>query len=473
MPSPQRKRIFFNAFNMNCVVHQSPGLWVRDDDHMVDYKNIEQWTGLARLLERGCFDAIFLADVVGTYDVYGGNRNAAVAAAAQIPVNDPMLLIPAMAAATRHIGFGFTSSIMQYHPFTFARLVSTLDHLTRGRVAWNIVTSYLESTAHSYGLSGLPEHDQRYAMADEYCDLCYRLWEDSWADDAVVRDRKRGIYADPARVRDIVHRGRYYSSQGCHLAEPSPQRTPVLFQAGASARGTDFAAAHAECVFVIGSKPEIAGQYIAGIREKMRAHGRNPADVLGFAYMKVITGGTEAEARAKYDEYFEQISYEGALALLCGWSGLDLSGYDPDQPVEYVDTNAIRTMLHSFTSADPNRRWTVRDIVRYVGIGGAGPVLVGTPEQIADQLEDWISAGVDGFNLAYATMPGSFEDFVNGVVPVLQKRGRMQSEYRPGSLREKLFAQGGARVQPSHPAAKCRRPWSSHRESIPEEALPG
>ncbi|MBL6749751.1 MAG: LLM class flavin-dependent oxidoreductase [Nevskia sp.] len=458
MPSKQRKRIYFNAFNMNCVVHQSPGLWVRDDDHMVDYKNLEHWTGLARLLEKGCFDAIFLADVVGTYDVYGGNRNAAVATAAQIPVNDPMLLIPAMAAATRHIGFGFTSSIMQYHPFTFARLVSTLDHLTRGRVAWNIVTSYLESTARSYGLKGLPEHDERYAMADEYCGVCYRLWEDSWADDAVLCDRKRGIYADPAKVRDIDHRGRYYTVQGCHLAEPSPQRTPVLFQAGASPRGTDFAAAHAECVFVIGSKPQIAGQYVADIREKMRARGRDPADVLGFAYMKVIAGGTEAEARAKYNEYFEQISYDGALALMCGWSGLDLSGYDPDQPVEYVDTNAIRTMLHSFSSADPSRRWTVRDIVRYVGIGGAGPVLVGTPEQIADQLEDWVAAGVDGFNLAYSTMPGSFEDFVEGVVPVLQKRGRMQSGYAEGSLREKLFSRD-AHVQPSHPAAACRRPW--------------
>jgi FMN-dependent oxidoreductase (nitrilotriacetate monooxygenase family) len=459
MEQPMRKRICFNAFHMNCVVHQSPGLWVRDDDRMVDYKDLRQWTEFARLIERGRFDAVFLADVVGTYDVYGGSRDAAVRSAAQVPVNDPMLLVPAMAAVTEHLGFGFTSSILQYHPFTFARLVTTLDHLTRGRIAWNVVTSYLESAGRSYGLPGLPAHDERYAMADEYCELCYRLWEDSWADDAVRCDRARGIYADPARVRDIHHAGRYYRLDGCHLAEPSPQRTPVLFQAGASERGTGFAATHAECVFVTGSRPQVDGQYIRAIREKMRARGRDPADVLCFAYMKVVTGSTEAEARARYEEYLGQVSEEGALALLCGWSGVDLSVVPPDQPIEYIETNAIRTFLHSFTLASPDRRWTLRDIVRYVGIGGGGPVLVGTPEQIADEFERWIEAGVDGFNLAYTTLPGSFEDFIDGVVPVLQRRGRMQTEYRDGTLREKLFPGRPARLTPPHPAAACRRPW--------------
>ncbi|MBI2800196.1 MAG: LLM class flavin-dependent oxidoreductase [Gammaproteobacteria bacterium] len=459
MSSPPRKRIYFNAFHMNCVVHQSPGLWVRDDDHMVDYTDLDQWTRFARLIEKGCFDAIFLADVVGTYDVYGGNRDAAIAAATQFPVNDPMLLVPAMAAVTKHLGFGFTSSFIQYHPFMFARLITTLDHLTKGRVAWNIVTSYLESTARSFGIAGLPEHDERYAMADEYCRLCYRLWEDSWADDAVIKDRIRGIYADPAKVRDIDHDGRYFKLHGCHLAEPSPQRTPVLFQAGSSPRGSDFAAEHAECVFVVGSKPVIAGEYVRNIRAKMAAHGGDPQDVLGFAYMKVITGGSEAEARAKYDEYAAQISYEGALALMSGWSGIDFSKYDPDQPVEYVETNAVRTLLHSFTNADPGRKWTMRDIARYVGIGGAGPVLVGVPEQIADQLEEWVAAGVDGFNLAYSIMPGSFEDFIEGVVPVLQRRGRMQTAYGEGTLREKLFPHRAARMSAPHPAATCRRPW--------------
>ncbi len=455
----EKRRMFFNAFRMNCVVHQSPGLWVRDDDTMVNYTDINEWIDFAKLVERGKFDAIFLADVVGTYDVYGGSRDASVRAAAQIPVNDPMLLIPAMAAATEHLGFGFTSSILQNHPFTFARLITTLDHLTKGRIAWNIVTSYLESTGRSYGLDGLPDHDLRYDMADEYCRLCYKLWEDSWADDAVIMDRARGIYADPAKVRDIAHDGKHYKVDGCHLSEPSPQRTPVLFQAGASPRGRDFAAEHAECCFLIGSKPHVGGEYSANIRERMQARGRRPDDIQCYAYLKIITGGTEAEAQAKYDEYYEQISYDGALALLCGWSGMDLSELEPDQPVEYIETNAVRTFLHSFTQGDDSRIWTMKDIANYVGIGGAGPVLVGAPEQIADQLEIWTDHGVDGFNLSYATLPGSFEDFVDGVVPVLQQRGRMQSEYSEGTYREKLFPHRGARVEAPHPAAEVRRPW--------------
>ena len=453
------KRMLFNAFHMNCVVHQSPGLWVRGDDHMVDYTDLETWLDFAKLVERGKFDAVFLADVVGTYDVYGGNRDAALRGAAQIPVNDPMLLIPAMATVTEHLGFGFTSSVLQAHPYTFARQISTLDHLTKGRVAWNIVTSYLESTGRAYGYGGLPDHDVRYEMADEFCHLCYQLWEDSWADDAVVADRSRGIYADPAKVRDIRHQGNYFKFEGCHLAEPSPQRTPVLFQAGSSPRGAAFAGTHGECVFVIGANAQIAGNYAKNVRAEMAVRGRRPEDVLAFAYLKVITGGSEAEAVARRDEYLEQIDYEGAMALMGGWAGIDLCALDPDQPVEYIETNAVRTLLHSFSQADPSRRWTVRDVVRYIGLGGAGPVLVGAPEQIADRLEEWIDAGVDGFNLSYATLPGSFEDFIEGVVPELQRRGRMQRDYAEGTLREKLFPGRGPRVAPPHPAAICRRPW--------------
>jgi len=451
------KRIYFNAFHMNCVVHQSPGLWVHPDDKMQQYTDLQVWVDLAQLLERGKFDALFLADVVGVYDVYRGNREAAVTQAAQIPVNDPMLLIPAMAYATEHLGFAFTSSMLQYPPFTFARLISTLDHLTKGRIAWNVVTSYLDSAARNYGQPALSHHDERYDIADEYLEVCYKLWESSWADDAVLKDRQRRIYADPAKVRDIRHEGQYFKVNGCHLSEPSPQRTPLLYQAGASPRGREFAARHAECVFVIGSKPAIAAQYIHDIRTKARQQGRNPEEILGFAYIKVVTAGTEAAARKKYDEFFEQVSYEGGLALMSGWSGIDFGQFDPDQPLEYIETNAIRTLVHSFTEADPSRKWTMRDLAKYVGIGGAGPVLVGAPEQIADALQEWVNAGIDGFNLAYAITPGSFEDFIEGVVPVLQRRGLMQQDYQDGTIREKLFGKGRARLQAPHPAARYRQ----------------
>ena len=464
-----KKRIYFNAFHMNCVVHQSPGLWVRSDDKMDHYTDLDTWVELAKLLERGKFDALFLADVVGVYDVYRDNPEAALTQAAQIPVNDPVMLIPAMAYATEHLGFAFTSSVLQSHPFAFARTISTLDHLTKGRIAWNIVTSYLESAGRSFGQEGLPEHDERYDMGDEYLEACYKLWEASWEDDAVVKDRQRGIYADPAKVHDVHHDGKYFRVHGCHLAEPSPQRTPVLYQAGASPRGQQFAAQHAEGVFISGPNPPAVGAYIQSIRAVAAQRGRNPQDIIFSTYIKAITGGTEAEARRKYDDFFEQVSYEGALALLSGWSGIDFGQYDPDQELEYVETNAVRTLMQMFAKTDSRRKWTMRDLAKYVGIGGGGPVLVGTPEQLADSFQEWIDVGVDGFNLAYAITPGTFEDFVDGVVPVLQQRGMMQTEYQDGTFREKLFGQGRARLREPHPAAQVRGAWADtgngHTES--------
>jgi len=450
------KRIYFNAFHMNCVVHQSPGLWVHPEAEMHRYTELGPWVDLAKLLERGKFDALFLADVIGVYDVFRGNRDTAVTQAAQIPVNDPVLLIPAMAHATEHLGFAFTSSVLGSHPFSFARQISTLDHLTKGRIAWNIVASYLESAGRNFGRSGLLEHDDRYDFADEYLDVCYKLWESSWEDGAVVKDRQRGIYADPAKVHDVVHHGKFFDVHGCHLCEPSPQRTPVLYQAGASPRGRQFAARHAECVFLTGPNPQVVAPYIQDTRERAKLQGRDPADLLFLMYLKVITAGTETAARRKYDEFFECVNYEGALALLSGWTGVDFSEYGPDQPLEYIETNAARTILHGFTAADPGRKWTMRDVAKYVGIGGGGPVLVGTPEQIADSFQDWTRVGVDGFNIAYAITPGTFKDFVEGVVPVLQRRGLMQEHYEEGTLREKLFGKGQARVLGRHPAARHR-----------------
>ncbi|HTT76389.1 MAG TPA: LLM class flavin-dependent oxidoreductase [Candidatus Binataceae bacterium] len=443
------KRIYFNAFHMNCVVHQSPGLWVSPGDKMHQYTDLGTWVELAKLLERGKFDALFLADVIGVYDVYGGNGDAALRQAAQVPVNDPALLIPAMAYATEHLGFAFTSSVLQYHPFIFARLISTLDHLTNGRIAWNIVTTYLESGARSLGQAGLLPHDQRYEMADEYVEACCKLWEASWEDGAVVRDRERRIYVEPSRVHAIHHEGKYFKVDGCHLAEPSLQRTPVLFQAGSSPRGRQFAARHAECVFLTGPRA-IAMRNIREMREQAQAQGRNPEDLRFFLYLKVITGATEAAVQRKYEEYLEQVNYEGELALLSGWAGIDFGQFGLDQPLEYIETNAVRSLMQALAGGE--RKRTLRDLVK--GLSG---VIAGTPEQVADVFEEWIAAGVDGFNLGYVTTPGTFADFVDGVVPVLQQRGLMQIEYEEGTLREKLFGQGRARLPASHPDAQYRR----------------
>ena len=252
-------RLRFNAFSMNCVSHIHHGQWVRPEGRSMDYTDLDAWIELAQLLERGKFDALFLADVVGTYAAYGGNRDAAVEEGLQTPVNDPSLLIPAMAAATENLGFAFTQSVLQEQPFNFARRLSTLDHLTKGRVGWNIVTSYLPDAARNLGYGGLPSHEDRYRRAEEYMQVIYKLLEGSWEEDAVVRDLERGIYSDPAKIHDIDHHGEFYPDvPGPHLAEPSPQRTPVLFQAGASEWGRDFAARNAEAIFIIANTHDAA-----------------------------------------------------------------------------------------------------------------------------------------------------------------------------------------------------------------------
>ena len=450
------KEIRLNAFEMNCVGHQSPGLWSHPRDRSANYTDLDYWTGLAKTLERGKFDGIFLADVLGIYDVYGGSPDAALRHAVQVPVNDPVLLIPAMAQVTEHLGFGVTSTLSYEPPYPFARRMSTLDHLTKGRAGWNIVTGYLNSAAAGMGLTVQPRHEERYEIADEYMQVVYRLWEGSWEDGAVLRDRERRVFADPSKIHRVRHDGKFYRVDAIHLSEPSPQRTPVLYQAGASTSGRAFAAKHAECVFINGPSRQVVAPQVADIRRRAAGFGRNPDDILIFTLMTVIAGSTAAEARAKHAEYRRYVDHEAALALFSGWTGVDFAKYGPADELRYIETEAMRSALESFTSADPNRVWTVRELAEHVAIGGRGPVLIGSPGQVADEMIAWIAAtGIDGFNLAYAVTPESFEDFVELVVPELQRRGVYKQDYRPGTLREKLFG-AGPRLTPPHPAAQYR-----------------
>jgi long-chain alkane monooxygenase len=449
--------IHLNAFDMTCVGHQSPGLWRHPDDQSYRYKDLEYWTGLAALLERGFFDSLFIADVLGVYDVYRGNAEAAVIDAAQVPVNDPMLAVSAMAAVTSHLGFGITVSSTYEQPYTLARKFSTLDHLSKGRVGWNVVTSYLDSAARNLGLAAQVPHEERYQVAEEFLEVCYKLWESSWEDGAVLRDKTGGIFADPGKVHPIGHQGQYFTVPGLFLCEPSPQRTPLLFQAGSSASGLAFAARHAEAIFFSETRPDVLRPKVARLRAQAERGGRDPRSLTMCPLMTVITAPTDSEARAKLADYEQYASYEGALALYGGWSGLDLSGYDPDQPLRYVQTEAVRSAVETFTTADPAREWTPREIARFVGIGGRGPVVVGSPATVADEMERWIAeADVDGFNLAYAITPGTFEDIVEHLVPELQDRGLLRTAYEGTTLRENLYGKGQARLRDDHPGARYR-----------------
>ncbi|MFF0709083.1 LLM class flavin-dependent oxidoreductase [Gordonia sputi] len=429
---------------MNCVAHQSPGLWRHPADRSWDYNALDYWVELARLLETGGFDGLFIADVLGTYDVYAGTDEAAIRQGAQIPVNDQLLLVSAMAHATEHLGFGITTGTGFEHPYPFARRLSTLDHLTKGRIGWNVVTGYLPSAARNMGDDDQLAHDDRYDHADEYLTVLYKLWEGSWERDAVLRDRTSGVFADPSKVHHVGHRGKHFTVPGIHLSEPSPQGSPVIYQAGASPRGRRFAAQNAEAIFVAAPTKQILRDTVAKIRDELVLAGRDPYDARIYTLLTIITDATPEAARAKAAEYQRLASDEGSLVSMSGWMGIDLASYDLDEPIGNVASNAIQSAVAAFQQAsDTGEQWRVRDIAAWGGIGGMGPVLIGSGDEVASALLDWAAeTDVDGFNLAYAVTPGTFSDVITHVVPALERRGAYEREYVPGTLRNKLFGRG-------------------------------
>jgi FMN-dependent oxidoreductase (nitrilotriacetate monooxygenase family) len=453
-----KREIRINAFAMQSPVHQSPGLWRHPLDQSLAYNQLDYWVSLARTLERGLVDALFIADSLEFNDIYGGNTDAAIRLAAQVPKHDPLMSISAMAFATEHLGFGVTSNANHEPPYPFARRMSTLDHLTKGRIGWNIVTGYSKSSARALGQSGVIAHDDRYDIADEYMEVAYKLWEGSWEDGATVRDRASGVYALPEKVHRVVHEGKHFKVDAIHLTEPSPQRTPLLFQAGSSSRGKRFAGKHAECVYLSGPSQAVIAPTVASTRAEAVRAGRHAEDILFFAMATIIVGRTEAEAREKLADYEQYVSTDAALALFSGWTGLDFAKLDPDEPIQHLQIeDGIRSALENFTVSDPGRVWTVRELAHHNSIGGRGPVFVGSPSQVANEMESWVdNTGIDGFNLSYAITPQAYEDFADFVVPELQRRERYKHAYAPGTLREKLFSRSDPRLPGRHPAATFR-----------------
>ncbi|THT99621.1 LLM class flavin-dependent oxidoreductase [Lampropedia puyangensis] len=460
MSNSNSKPWILNGFAMNVVGHISAGLWRHPQDQAFRYTELDHWIALAQLLEEGGFDTLFLADAVGPVDVYEGRPDAALRNGVQTPIDDPMLLVSGMAAATDHLGFGITVSTTYEQPFLLARKFTTLDHLTKGRIAWNIVTSALDSAARNLGLKQAIDHDERYNIAQEFLEVSYKLWEGSWEDGAVRNDRERGVFVDASKVHPIHHTGKYFQVRDANLSQPSVQRTPVLFQAGASSRGRTFAANNAEVVFLGGATAADIRNSIEKTREAAIAAGRSADSIRFITGATVITAATDAQAQAKYQEYLALADIEAALVLFSAWTGIDWSQYPLDHPLEYIETNAIRSALENFTRIDAEKRWTLGDIARYIGVGGLHPTFVGGPATVADALEQYAEeSGVDGFNFAYAIKPGTFEDFVQYLSPELRKRGRIQPRpAQPQTLRERL--QGQPQLRKDHPGRKWRT-WES------------
>ncbi|KIY02120.1 uncharacterized protein Z520_02258 [Fonsecaea multimorphosa CBS 102226] len=461
----EKKQMILNAFVMNTPGHLAPGLWRHPRNKTDQYKKLSFWTDLAQLLDRAHFHAMFIADTLGPYDVYKGPANVvpALSSGAQFPVNDPLYLVPAMAAVTKNLVFGATASVTYEKPYALARRLSTVDHLSEGRLAWNIVTSYLDSAARNHGLKEQIPHDERYAIAHEYMEVVYKLWEGSFRDDAVLADRDAGVYIAADGVRQINHKGKYFEVPGPHFCEPSPQRTPFLFQAGVSEAGNGFGGKHGEAIFIGGQTPEVTRATVENIRKVAQSEGRDPNHIKVIVGINVIVAPTDEEAHKKREDYLRYADHEGALALFGGWTGVDLSGYSDDEDFNMSDSPRVRSIVRRWSATVPgtdNLPWTKRRIVEYLSVGGLGAKVIGSPTTVADELERWVEvSGVDGFNLAHIANPGTFEDIIEYLLPELRRRGLFRSGVdKEGATAREVFL-GTRRLPDDHPGSKYK--WAA------------
>lgn len=449
------KQLIVNLFEMNTPGHITHGMWRQPGNNRERYADIRYWLELAQIAESAGFDAIFLADVIGAYDVYRDSFAPALVEGLQIPNNDPLLVIPAMAAVTDHVGFGVTFSTSYEPPFAFARRMSTLDHLTSGRIGWNIVTSYLPNAARNFGLDEMIPHDTRYEIADEFMDVVYKLWEGSWDDDAVRVDRENGVYSDPEKVRRIDHVGPHFKVAGPHLSEPSPQRTPLLFQASASKAGTAFAAKHAEVLFTADRPPGALQRNIASIRDAAVELGRRPDDTRYVVMASVIVGRTDAEVAAKLRRYREFTSDEGKFIHMSV----------PFHPLDHPQEITVREALEREGRTDVIEagglplQLTVGEYSRALDESWDERqfFVAGTPDVVADEIERWLDeVGIDGINLRQYHSFETARDFAELVAPELRRRGRLRDGYERGeTLRERVLGEG-ARLPERHWAARYR-----------------
>ncbi|PRY10496.1 NtaA/DmoA family FMN-dependent monooxygenase [Kineococcus rhizosphaerae] len=448
------KNLLLGVFQVAGPNGMSGASWPHPENHQVEFTDLSMWTSLARRVEEGGFDFLFLADSYG-YATIGGEVPPVSIEEGTFARLDPLVLMSALAGVTTDLGLVTTTSTMFETPYANARRFTTLDHLSRGRMGWNVVTgSAQESAAAMFGRSLTP-HDQRYDMADDYLDLSYSLFE-SWEDDAVLADRTTRRWADPAKVGRIAHDGPFHRAHGRYPAPPSPQRTPVVFQAGSSGRGREFAARHAEVVFLQGTTPEAVAAAVADIRARAVAHGRAPDAVRIVVGLSVFTGATAEVAQRRWDELDDLSSVEGAAARYAANTGIDLLALDPDSTLVDAVGEQGQSNIDRYRGLDGSRPPTVREILDEFRVRALrGLVLVGAGGDVADRMADYVAAtDVDGFLLEPHLTPGTVDDVVEHVLPSLRARGLFGAAQRGVSLRERVF--GHRHLPAAHPAARRR-----------------
>jgi FMN-dependent oxidoreductase (nitrilotriacetate monooxygenase family) len=428
------------GFIQHGVNSHATGMWRHSRDKVgYHFSRPDYWQHMARTMERGLFDAMFIADELAPYTTHENSSDAIVKWAVQCPTHEPSTIVPIITTATTHLGVGITLSTAFEHPYSMCRRLSSLDHLSDGRIAWNIVSSYSKSEWEAYGHE-MTERTGRYERLDEYMEVCYKLW-DSWEPDAIIADKASGVYADPAKVHVVHHEGKFYRCHARHFCAPSLQGRPVLWQAGSSNQGRDFAAKHAEAIFAVHPNVDRMRQYADDLNDRLvNKFARVPGSVKLIYGLQTVVAETRAEAQEKYESIRSCIPPEGALAWMSGHFGLDFSKYSLDECVQNIEVPGIQGLFESIVYAKNGAPVTIREAAMIYAMGMGMPVAVGTPADIADQMEVYMDeGGADGFMLVATYTPGCFEEFVDLVVPELQRRGRHRTAYRTTTLREHLL----------------------------------
>ena len=426
------RQLRLGAFMRPTTIHTGawryPGAW---PDANFNFRLLKRMT---QVLERGKFDAFFMADHLAVLNM----PIEALKRSHTSTSFDPLTLLPALAAVTEHIGLIATASTTYNEPYHIARKFASLDHLSEGRAGWNVVTTSNPDAALNFGLDEHPEHGDRYERAREFFDVVAGLW-DSWADNAFIRDVESGIFMDPAKMRELRHKGEHFSVKGpLNIARPV-QGWPVIVQAGASEAGRQLAAETAEVVFSGGGSLRDGQRFYADVKGRMERLGRNRDHMKILPGCFVVVGDTVEEARAKRALLDSLVHYESAIASLSIMLGHDASGFDPDGPLpEIPETNASKSARERTIELARRENLTVRQLAQRLG-GYSGLAMVGTPATIADQMEEWLmTEASDGFNIMFPFLPEGLDDFVNKVVPELQRRGLFRREYEGRTLRENL-----------------------------------
>ncbi|RDW74809.1 hypothetical protein BP6252_05951 [Coleophoma cylindrospora] len=459
-----KKKMQLNFYEVSCTgVPNAIGQWKNPNDNSRTKDRLDYYIWLAKIAEKGKISCVFFADGYGELEVYKGNADAQYKGGNHVAKLEPTLLVAAMATATKSVGFGITGSTSYIAPYHLARNWSTLDHITDGRIAWNIVTSFSLSSAKVFGLDNLLPHDERYNAAEEYMDIVYQLWEKSWDDGVQTWQVEPEMAYDPSKIHKVEYKGKYFKFSGHGPTHPSPQRTPLIFQAGASKAGIKFGGKHAEAIFCAYSTIPECKAYTETVRAAAAAEGRDPQSIKFFLGAMLFIGRTQEEAEAKYEAARKLVSIEGGLARCSGLANLDLSLYPIDEPLKFngdIKENAIHGFINNMQYLGDKDKITPRDLGELLAFGGLGPRPIGTPEKVADELEKWMVEGdIDGFNLSPVSNPGSWEDVVELLVPELQRRGLYWEDYPVpgGTLRENMNSiPGKPYLSKDHPGSKIQ-----------------